>query len=249
MRTIALVPARSGSKRVPGKNVRRLGSHPLLAYSVAAALESAVFDDVLVSTDSDEYAAIARHYGADVPFLRPAELAGDASPDIEWVRDALDHLADDGQVYDAFAILRPTSPFRSADTIRRAVEAFLAAPSADSLRAVEPCTQHPGKMWRISGGLLHPVLPVQPGGTPWHSQPTQSLPPVWVQNASLEIAWCRCPLEQGSIAGDVMIAFETTFPEGLDVNDERDWLWAEHLLATGVARLPPVAAEPARSAG
>ena len=86
---VALIPARHGSKRVPGKNVRPLAGHPMLAYTIAPAIESGVFESVIVSTDSEETAAIARHYGAEVPFLRPAAFAGDTSPDIEWVEHTL----------------------------------------------------------------------------------------------------------------------------------------------------------------
>src|SRR5688572_16915028 len=106
---VAFIPARQGSKRVPGKNVRVVRGHPLLAYTIAPALESGVFDDVIVSTDSEEIAAIARHYGADVPFLRPAAFAGDTSPDIEWLDYTLRELRRQGRTWDCFSLLRPTS--------------------------------------------------------------------------------------------------------------------------------------------
>src|ERR1051325_3707005 len=114
---VALIPARQGSKRVPGKNIRFLNGHPALAYTIPPALESGVFDAVLVSTDSDETAAIARYYGAEVPFLRPAAFATDTSPDIEWVDYTLRELNTRGRRWDAFSLLRPTSPFRTPDTI------------------------------------------------------------------------------------------------------------------------------------
>src|SRR5512132_505936 len=105
---VALIPARQGSKRVPGKNIRLLNGHPMLAYTIAPAVESGVFDAVIVSTDSDETAAIARHYGAEVPFLRPAPFATDTSPDIEWVHYTLRELNAGGRRWDAFSLLRPT---------------------------------------------------------------------------------------------------------------------------------------------
>src|SRR3989338_792767 len=122
---VALIPARSGSRRVPEKNIRLLGGHPLIAYTIAAAHQSEIFADVVVSTDAERYAQIARYYGADVPFLRPAELAGERSPDIDWVAHVLLRLQQMGRSYDGFSILRPTSPFRQPETIRRAWEAFL----------------------------------------------------------------------------------------------------------------------------
>jgi N-acylneuraminate cytidylyltransferase len=234
---IALVPARAGSKRVPAKNVRPLGGHPLIAYTIGAALDSGVFERVVVSTDSDDTARIARSYGADAPFLRPAEFAGDLSPDIEWVEHALKNL---GRSYDAFSLLRPTSPFRQPETIRRAWELFSAAKGADSLRAVQRCREHPGKMWVIEGERMRPLLPGGPKNPPWHSTPYQALPPVYIQNASLEIAWSRVALDGHTIAGDAIVPFVTEGLEGFDINGPHEWTLAEHFVATGEGRLPRV---------
>ena len=237
---VALIPARHGSKRVPGKNVRRLGDHPLLAYTIAAAFESDVFRAVIVSTDSEETADIARHYGAEVPLLRPAAMAGDTSPDIEWIEHLLETLRGQGREWDCFGLLRPTSPFRTAETIRRAWQLFSTQPGVDSLRAVEPCTQHPGKMWVVRGSRMFPVLPFGPEEQPWHSTPYQALPRIYVQNASLEIAWTRVIFEGRSIAGDVLVPFVTEGYEGFDINDPYDWMVAERLLAEGAVTLPRV---------
>lgn len=245
---VALVPARAGSKRVERKNVRSLAGHPLLAYTVSAARQSGVFTSVIVSTDSDEIAEIARHYGAEVPFLRPTSMAGDVSPDIEWVRFTLDALARAGRTWDCFSLLRPTSPFRQPATIRRAWSVFLAAGDVDSLRAVELCRQHPGKMWVVQGDRIVPLLSDGPTDPPWHSTPYQALPRVYAQNASLEIAWCRTVTETGSIAGRRVVPFLTEGHEGLDLNDASDWWYAEHLVTTGEAVLPAVTEAPWRSA-
>ena len=176
----ALIPARAGSKRVPDKNIRPLAGHPLIAYTIAAALQSEIFSAVIVSTDSELYADIAKYYGAEVPYLRPAELAGDLSPDIEWVDYTLNKLRHDGREYDCFSILRPTSPFRLPETIKRAWRAFTNEEGVDSLRAVEKCKQHPGKMWVVRGNRMVPLLPLTPPGQPWHSNQYQSLPEVYV---------------------------------------------------------------------
>jgi CMP-N,N'-diacetyllegionaminic acid synthase len=238
--TVALIPARAGSKRLAGKNVRPLAGHPLIAYSIAAARESGVFAAVVVSTDSERIAEIARYYGAEAPFLRPGTMAGDLSPDIDWVRHALEQLRAEGRDFDCFSILRPTSPFRSAATIQRAWCRFGGRPDIDSLRAVELCRQHPGKMWRVEGDRLVPLLPGGPARPPWHSMAYQALPQVFVQNASLEIAWARVPLEDGTIAGTRIVPFFTEGNEGIDLNDERDWLYAEQLVGSGAATLPNV---------
>ncbi len=237
---IALVPARAGSRRVKAKNIRPLAGHPLLAYTVSAARASGLFDAVLVSTDSEGIAGVARHYGAEAPFLRPAALAGDRSPDIEWVTHALETLKAGGRSFDGFALLRPTSPFRSPETIRRAWKVFAGAPGADSLRAVELCGQHPGKMWVLNGPWMEPLIKDGPRNPPWHSTPTQALPPVYAQNASLEIAWTRVPLERASIAGERVVPFITEGREGFDINQPEDWWLAEELLRRGEANLPTV---------
>lgn len=237
---IALIPARAGSKRVPDKNVRLLGGHPALAYTIAAARESGVFSAVVVSTDSEEYAAIARHYGAEVPFARPTEIAGDLSPDIEWVDYTLRKLREQGRVFDCFSILRPTSPFRQADTIRRAWKQFTAEPGIDSLRAVEKCKQHPGKMWVVRQNRMTPLLPLTPSELPWHSSQYQALPEVFIQNASLEIAWSRVVFDEHSISGTVLTPFFTEGYEGFDLNHPSDWRLANELIESGSAQLPHV---------
>jgi CMP-N-acetylneuraminic acid synthetase len=241
---IGLIPARSGSKRVANKNTMLIGGHPLLAYAISAAIDSGVFDRVVVSTDSPEYAAIAKHYGAEVPNLRPSEFATDTSRDFEWIYHLINEFEHEGLNYEAFSILRPTSPFRNAETIKRAYEEFRSDKSLDSLRAVEPCTQHPGKMWRVFGDLLVPLLPVQPEDAEWYSSPTQSLPEVWVQNACIEFAYTRCLFEQKSISGKRIKAFKTIFPEGLDLNTETDVLRLNFLVESSEYSLPTIKTEP-----
>lgn len=242
--SVAFIPARSGSKRVPNKNIRQLGGHPIIAYSIRAAIDSGVFDAVICATDSEEYAEIARHYGAEVPFLRAADISGDKSPDIEWVIWMLNQLSTAGREFEIFSILRPTSPFRLPDTIQRAWAQFISDPRADSLRAIEKCRQHPGKMWVIRGNRMQPLLPFSNGSTPWHSSQYAALPEVYAQDASLEIAWSRVPLEQQSIAGDTIIPFISHGYEGFDINEPEDWWMAERLLSTQAAILPSILIHP-----
>ena len=241
---MALIPARAGSKRIPDKNIRPLAGHPLIAYTISSALQSQVFSAVIVSTDSQLYGKIAGHYGAEVPHLRPSELAGDLSPDIEWVEYTLSRLQENGRDYDCFSILRPTSPFRLPETIRRAWQAFTAETGVDSLRAVEKCTQHPGKMWVVRDKRMMPLLPLGPPEQPWHSSQYQSLPEVYVQNASLEIAWKKVVFEERTIAGTVLMPFFTEGYEGFDVNRPYDWELAKHLVANEQAQLPSIPQRP-----
>jgi CMP-N,N'-diacetyllegionaminic acid synthase len=237
---IGLVPARSGSERVPGKNVRPLAGHPLLAYAIATAQQSGIADRVVCSTDSEQIAEIARWYGADVPFLRPAEYATATSPDVEWIADTIGRLP---ERYDLFAIIRPTNPFRGPYAVRRGLERLLATHEADSIRAVEPVKQHPGKMWVIEADLLRPLLDQEHLQVPWHSSQYQALPIVYVQNSALEIAWSRV-LGEGTHAGRVVAPFFTEGYEGFNIDDEEDWARAEALLERGRATLPRIDRDP-----
>jgi CMP-N,N'-diacetyllegionaminic acid synthase len=240
---VAFVPARSGSERVPRKNVRQLAGHPLLAYAIETALQSRVFARVVVSTDSEETAQIARWYGAEVPFLRPSEYATATSPDIEWLAFTLERLE---QRYDLFAIVRATNPFRGPETVRRGLQQLRATPEADSLRAVELVKQHPGKMWLLAedGRTMTPLLDQSHLEVAWHAGQYQALPPVYSQNSALEIAWTRVVSDTGSREGRVVAPFFTEGYEGFNVDDEEDWERAERLLAAGAATLPAIERAP-----
>jgi len=241
---IALIPARAGSKRIANKNIQVLMGHPLISYTIRSAIDSGIFSDVIVSTDSQEYAEIARYYGAKAPFLRPSEYAEDLSPDIGWITYTLQRLKDEGKEFDCFSILRPTSPFRLPGTIYRAWNAFILEKGVDSLRAVEKCHEHPGKMWVIRGKRMMPLLPFGPEQQPWHSSPYQALPVIYVQNASLEIAWCDVVLKKGTIAGEVIMPFFTENYEGFDINHPEDLTLATDLVERGMACLPSIPQKP-----
>jgi CMP-N,N'-diacetyllegionaminic acid synthase len=240
-KAVALIPARAGSSRVAGKNIRPLAGHPLLAYSVAGAVQSGLFDRVIVSTDSEHYAKIALHYGAEVPFIRPAELATSISPDIEWIKHALGHL---DRHYECFSIVRPTSPFRLAATFRRAWDQLMAARDTDSIRAVQLCHEHPGKMWTLKGTLMAPLLAQSDEGVPWHDRQYQDLPKVYVQNSALEIAWTRVVHETNTRGGWKIAPFFTEGHEGFSIDYQEDWQRAELLVRDGAAELPPIAQAP-----
>jgi len=240
---IALIGARGGSERVPGKNVRLLAGHPLLAYAIETARRAAVFQRVVVSTDNETIAKVARWYGAEVPFLRPAELATSTSPDIEWIAWTLPQLE---ERYDLFAIVRATNPFRGPDAIRRGLVQLLATPEADSIRAVERVKQHPGKMWILdeAGKLMRPLLDQSHLDVAWHAGQYQALPAVYVQTSALEIAWTRVVEATGTREGRMLAPFLTEGYEGLNIDDEDDFARAEELVASGRARLPVVEREP-----
>jgi CMP-N,N'-diacetyllegionaminic acid synthase len=231
VKSIALIPARSGSVRVPGKNVAPLAGHPILAYAIAGARESGRFAAIACSTDSEQIAEIARRYGAEA-IQRPAEIAGATSPDIEWVRHALD-----GTDYDVFSILRPTSPFRRGATINRAWERF--GEHCDSVRAVRKVREHPGKMWVLDGDYMRPLLPQVEGETPTHSRQTAALGDVYVQDSSLEIAWTRI-VADGEIAGRRVAPFFPEGHEGFSIDYPDDLERAEAIAASEPGALPEI---------
>lgn len=240
---VALVPARAGSRRITGKNTKLLGGHPLIAYTIVSAKASGIFDRILVSTEDERTGKIAEGYGADW-IWRPPPLSRDDVPDIRWIEHVLSRIPRP----DTFAILRPTSPFRTAETIRSAYERFTVSDGThDSLRAVEPVRQHPGKMWEWAGPG-YPMTPLLRGtradGTPWHSSPTQTIPVFYVQNSSLEMAWTACVDAHGTIHGRKVIPFFTEGEEGLTLDYPEDWERAERLLQTGQVR-PDLLAVPA----
>ena len=137
------------------------------------------------------------------------------------------------------------APFRTARTIDRAFADLLAlGDRADSIRAVERCRQHPGKMWVLDGDLMRPLLPQPNEPPPLHSRQYQALPPVYAQNSSLEIAWRRAVTDHGSISGERVAPFFTEGAEGFSIDYEEDWRAVERLVSTGQASLPEVEQAP-----
>lgn len=184
---LALIPARGGSKGIPRKNLLEVAGKPAIAYSIGHAQASRYVDRVVVSTDDDEIAAVARSYGADVPFLRPAELAGDLSPDVDTFVHALRTLSQaEGYRCDYVVHLRPPTVLRAVEDIDEAIELICADPDADSLRSVSPAELSPYKMWRSEGKYLDPLLADSRWPQP-HSMPRQLLPQVYWQNGYVDV--------------------------------------------------------------
>lgn len=216
---LALIPARSGSKSVPDKNVRELAGRPLLAHSIEHALASRRIERVIVSTDSERYAAIARAWGAETPFLRPAALAGDDSTDLEAFLHALDWLRDhEGHEPEILVHLRPTYPYREPADIDRIVDLLLENPELDSVRTVAPAPATPYKMWtRSADGRLSPVADL---GNEAYNQPRQRLPAAWLQNACIDAVRSRVLREQRSMTGRHVHGY--VMSEDFDVDTHAD---------------------------
>ena len=230
---VALIPARGGSKRIPGKNIKSLAGHPLLAYSIASALESGVVDRVLCSTDSPDIADIARSYGAEVPGLRPDDLATDGAHDISFVRHALNEWCDSDVEF--LVLLRPPNPLRRGASIAEALQRLRENTWADSIRALRPVSEHPGKMWRVDeSGEARTYL--DQGGS--YNGPTQDLEKLYVQSSALEIVRTSAVVAHDSILGDRVMALELPGFEGLDLNSELDWMVVERLVESQPNLLP-----------
>lgn len=242
MSTVALIPARGGSERIKRKNVKPLGAHPLLAYAISTALQSGVFDKVLVSSDDLVTLGLAEAYGADT-VKRPDEFATSTSPDIAWITHSLQMLDKQGDTFTDYSILRPTSPFRTVDLIQHASTEWMIvkAQGFTSLRAVEPVDQHAGKQWRLMpNGQISPLM-LQPD-QPFHDSQKAALPKLWVQNACIEFSGVQRTIDEGNISGDNVYGFkmESTDAEGFDLNTMSDWEAAELLLEVGEVTLPEV---------
>ena len=226
---LAIVPARGGSKSLPRKNLRPLAGHPLVAYSIAAGLQSTSVSRVVVSTDDEEIAEVSRRYGAEVPFLRPQALALDDTPDLPVFQHALGSLATDGYKPDVVVQLRPTSPLRPSDCIDQAVEILLAREEADSVRGVVQSGQNPFKMWRIrDDGRMTPLL--ADGAREAYNMPRQKLPSTYWQTGHVDAVRPRTILEKGSMSGEFILPLVLDPRYSIDIDTLRDWERAEWIL-------------------
>ncbi len=241
---VAVVPARGGSKGLPGKNLRRLAGFPLVAWAIAAGRAAAQVGTVLVSTDDEEIAAVARQFGAEAPFLRPGELARDDTPDLPVFEHVLRWLdRERGLVPELVVQLRPTSPFRPAGLVDEAVALLRAHPGADSLRAVTPPAQTPFKMWRIDGPQLSPLLGSL--DEELFNAPRQRLPAVYWQTGHVDVIRPATILEKRSMTGRRIVPLVVDPRYALDIDTLEQLELAEWLLARG--SVAPVRPEPVRS--
>jgi N-acylneuraminate cytidylyltransferase len=243
---VAFIPARSGSKRIPHKNIMDLGGHPLIAYTISSAIRSRVFKTIIFVTDSMEYEEIARCYGIEEVYPQcPTDTKSEYESYIKWL---IETMKEEGREYDCFCILRPTSPFRHPSTIKRALAEFLANQPIDSLRAVEPVKQHPGKMYSLMEGFIPQLIPLWDTtdcktDLPMRDKQIQALPQTWIQNGSLEIAWMQTVYKYKSFSGEKIYPFRTQGWEGFDLNRPEDVVIANWLIQTGQAVLPKIVGE------
>ena len=232
---LAVIPARGGSKGIPRKNIRDFAGYPLIAYSIAAARQARVVTRTIVSTDDEGIAAVARQFGAETPFLRPAEFAQDDSTDLPLFQHALTWLAEH-EAYrpEVIVQLRPTSPIRPRDCVDRAVEKLLSYPDADSVRGVVPAGQNPHKMWRLSGedAPMKNLVDVAGLAEPYNA-PRQSLPPVYWQTGHIDAVRAATILEKGSMSGECVYPLVIDPRFTVDIDNLTDWARYEALVYSG----------------
>jgi CMP-N-acetylneuraminic acid synthetase len=230
---LALIPARGGSKSIPQKNIRTFAGFPLLAYSIAAALAAKTVQRVIVSTDDPDIAEIAEKFGAEVPFLRPLELAEDDTHDFPVFQHALLWLKDNEAYNPSIVVhLRPTSPLRRTWHIDQAVYRLLEHPEADSVRTVCIPFQNPYKMWCIQpDGFMRPLLETEFREP--YNMPRQMLPSVYWQTGYVDAAWVDTILNQNSMTGDYILPLVISPEEWIDIDSMDDWRRAERLVESG----------------
>lgn len=223
-RTYAIIPARSGSKGVRGKNIRLLGGHPLIAWAIAAGVMAKTIDRVVVSTDSEEIAAIARDYGAEVPFLRPAEFSGDKSPDRDFVLHALDWFkAHEGQEPDFLVHLRPTTPLRDPVKMDEAVTMIVLDSRATALRSAHALAESPHKMFQVENGYWTGFFPNDPRPE-YYNLPRQGFPTAYQPDGYIDILRSNFVRSGQSLHGTRTLAYVTPFTVEVDRPDDFDHL-------------------------
>lgn len=228
MKILALIPARGGSKRLPGKNIKLLGGIPLIAWSIRTAIDSECCTDVLVSTDDSEIAEVSRAYGACVPWLRPAALSDDTSSSVDVALHALELYEAEHGMVDGLLLLQPTSPFRSVETIQRAVSAFKKWGMMRPVVSVSSASCHPSWCFRASEDALVPFLNAE-----LRPQRSQDLEPAWMLNGSVYlISPERLRADHQFLTTDTVPLFIEGDSESVDIDTPADWLKAEFIIKT-----------------
>ena len=232
---VALIPARGGSKGIPRKNIKDFAGAPLIAWSIAAAKAAEGVTRVIVSTDDPEIAEVAKAWGAEVPFMRPADLALDETPDLPVFLHALDYLADSsGHLPEFMVQLRPTSPIRPKGLVDEALALLAAEPQADSVRGVVPSGQNPYKMWRVdpASGQMKPLMKLDGQPEPFNA-PRQSLPATYWQTGHIDAIRTRCIVEKSSLSGDFILPLFIDPRYTVDIDSPADWPKYEALVREG----------------
>lgn len=233
---VAIIPARGGSKSIPRKNIRFLAGIPLLAYSIAAAQKSKLIDRIIVSTDDEVIADLAKEWGAEVPFIRPKELASDTALDfpvmdhaVRWLELKEDYRSD------VVVQLRPTSPLRPPGLVDEAIRTLLTNPGADSVRVVTPTGENPYKMWQIEEDELKPLI--YSNFHEAYNMPRQALPSTYWQTGHVEVIRFQTIMKKQSLTGDVILPCVVPHEFAVDLDNLQQWSYAEYLIEQDVLEI------------
>jgi CMP-N,N'-diacetyllegionaminic acid synthase len=224
---LGIIPARGGSKRIKRKNLALLAGKPLLVYTIEAALAARRLTRVMVSTEDPEIAAVAKQSQAEVPFLRPPELAQDYSTSLQVIKHVLDTLGREGAVFDGVALLQPTSPFRTGKHIDAAIERFEKT-AADTVTSVCAAEEHPFYAWKLAEeGELTSFISLE-----CQTMDRRDLPPVYFENGAIYVC-ARSALDQDCLYGQKVISYQMSRFDSVDIDTPLDLQWAEFLLYYG----------------
>lgn len=238
---LALIPARGGSKGIPRKNIRSFAGYPLIAWSIAAAKESSHITRIIVSTDDEKIASVAKEWGAEAPFLRPAEISQDNTTDLPVFEHALKWLEDvEGYRPDVVIQLRPTSPLRPKGMIDSAIRILQDHKDADCVRGVVAAGQNPFKMWRFEGEdrPLIQLLEVDGIKEPYNA-PRQILPPVYWQTGHIDAIRTSTISDKKSLTGDVIYPLVIDSKYTVDIDTLSDWSKYESVIYSGLDVVSP----------
>lgn len=224
MKIIAVIPARSGSKGVPDKNILPLAGKPLIAYSIAAAKESRLINRIIVSTDSEKYANIAKKYGAEVPFLRPVELAGDLSTDYDFVKHLLDWLDEhEGRTPDYLIHLRPTTPLRNPKIIDKAIEKLIANLEATALRSAHEMPETAYKQFELEDGYFKTIY-TGSFELEESNKSRQTYPKTYSPNGYVDVLRTSFVLDNHILHGNAVMAYITNLTIEVDTVEDFEFL-------------------------
>lgn len=233
-RVMALVPARGGSKRVPRKNVLPLAGLPLIGWTLLAAKASCRCTYVVVSTDDPEIAGISSRYGAILPGLRPDWLSSDTAGSVDVALFELDRFEQKYGKVDALVLLQPTSPFRSADSISKAIDIFFTHGGVYPVVSVAPAAAHPAWTFRITKHGMDPVL-----GWDTLEMRSQELEPMWALNGAVYvISPARLRADRRFLTQDVLPLCMVNPVESVDIDTWEDWRLAEELIQQSKVHIP-----------
>jgi len=229
---LALIPARGGSKSIPMKNIAPLAGKPLIAYSIEVAQQCRRISRVIVSTDSEQIREVSRSYGAEAPFLRPADLARDETPDLPVFHHALRWLSEhEGYHPEIVVHVRPTTPLRRLEHIDEAIQLLIENPDADSVRGVSPPLQNPFKMWTLGQPYMKPLIDI--GIKEPFNQPRQKLPTVYWQTGYIDVIRPSTLLEKNSMTGDRILPYIVDNQFVMDIDQPFSLQLAEFLMEHG----------------